>query len=62
MTLSMPDQVEKQSTDITVDPAAYTSEGPGAFLEMGFEAVASRCGSEIFWLSVNLRRAKWCDP
>ncbi|MET3612280.1 hypothetical protein ABID16_000585 [Rhizobium aquaticum] len=48
MTSSMPDQVEIQSTDITVDPAAYTSEGPGAFFEMGTDAVASRAGGSKF--------------
>ena len=48
MTSSMPDQVEIQSTDITVDPAAYTSEGPGAFFEMGADTAASRVGGPKF--------------
>ncbi|HWU63336.1 MAG TPA: hypothetical protein VN112_15065 [Ensifer sp.] len=48
MTSSMPDQVEDQSTDITVDPAAYTSEGPGAGVEMGADVAASRAGGTIF--------------
>ena len=34
--------------DHTVDPAAYTSEGPGAFFEMGSDAVASRAGGSKF--------------
>ncbi|HZG31167.1 MAG TPA: hypothetical protein VE079_22175 [Ensifer sp.] len=48
MTSSMPDQVEIQSNDITVDPAAYTSEGPGAGPEMGTGALASRAGQTNF--------------
>jgi hypothetical protein len=44
----MPDQVEIQSTDITVDPAAYTSEGPGAGPEMGTDGAASRAGGANF--------------
>jgi hypothetical protein len=44
----MPDQVENQSTDITVDPAAYTSEGPGAGPEMGTDVAASRAGGTFF--------------
>ncbi|MCD2176684.1 hypothetical protein [Rhizobium sp. C1] len=53
MTSSMPDQVEIQSTDITVDPAAYTSEGPGAGVEMGSEVAASRSNGQNFWKLVS---------